>query len=81
MFASPSQDSLVDALSVEASKIGKGTRSDARLYVVADSAHFASVRAALEHTGATVAQIDPAIPIPQRKERLERYLGQDPTDK
>jgi len=81
MFASPSQDSLVDALSVEASKIGKGARSGARLYVVADSAHFASVRAALEHTGATVVQIDPAIPIPQRKERIERYLGQDPTDK
>jgi hypothetical protein len=33
-----------------------------------------SVRAALAHTGAKVIQLDMDAGIPQRKDRLERYL-------
>jgi len=42
--------------------------------VAADDAHMSAVRAALAHTGAKVIQLDIDDPIPQRKERLERYL-------
>ena len=79
MLASPSQDALVDVLAQEAAKVSNGTRSGVRIYVVADASHFAAAQKALAHTGATIIQIDPAKPIPQRPERLERYLSHDPT--
>jgi len=74
MIASLSQDVLVGALQKQAKRAKPGFLAKARVYVAADAAHMPAVRAALAHTGAEVIQLDIAIPIPQRKERLERYL-------
>lgn len=74
MVASPSQDVLVGTLQKQARRAKAGFLAKARVYVAADDAHMPSVRAALAHTGAEVIQIDIETAIPQRKERLERYL-------
>lgn len=74
MIASPSQDVLVRALQEQAKRAKPGSLAKARVYVAADNAHMPAARAALAHTGATVIQLDIDAPIPQRKERLERYL-------
>lgn len=74
MVASPSQDVLVEALGKQARRAKPGWLQKARVYVAADDAHMPAARAALAHTGAQVLQIDIDEPIPQRKDRLERYL-------
>lgn len=74
MVASPSQDVLVGALAEQAQRVRPGLLANARVYVAADSIHMPSVRAALAHTGAKVIQLDIDAGIPQRKDRLERYL-------
>lgn len=74
MVASPSQDVLVQALRQQAKRVKPGGLAKARVYVAADAAHMPAVRAALAHTGASVLQLDIDVPIPQRKQRLERYL-------
>lgn len=74
MIASPSQDGLVKALQQQAKRAKPGSLAQARVYVAADDTHMPAARAALAPTGATVIQLDIDTPIPQRKERLERYL-------
>lgn len=74
MIASPAQAALVQALQQQAKRAKPGTLAKARVYVAADDAHMPAARAALAHTGATVIQLDINATIPQRKERLERYL-------
>lgn len=74
MIASPSQAALVQALQEQARRVKPTALAKARVYVAADNAHMPAVLAALAHTGATVIQLDIDTAIPQRKERLERYL-------
>ena len=74
MIASPSQDALVKALQQQAKRAKPGSLAKARIYVAADNAHMPEARAALAHTGANIIQLDIDTSIPQRKERLERYL-------
>lgn len=74
MIGSPSQDVLVKVLREQARRAKPGSLAKARIYVAADNAHMPAVRAALAHTGATVIQLDIDATIPQRKERLDRYL-------
>ena len=74
MIASPSQEVLIVALQQQAKRAKSGTLAKARVYVAADNAHMPAVRAALVHTGAQVVQLDIDVTMPQRKERLERYL-------
>ena len=74
MLASPSQDVLVQVLRERAKQVSPGYLAHARIYVAADSSHMPEIRAALERTGAKVVQLDITNPIPQRKERLEKYL-------
>jgi hypothetical protein len=74
MIASPSQDVLVQALQQQAKRAKPGTLAKARVYVAADNTHMPAVQAALAHTGGKVIQLDIDATIPQRKERLERYL-------
>lgn len=74
MVASPSQDVLVSALVRQAKRVKPGFLAKARVYVATDNAHMPSVRAALARSGAKIVQINIDAVIPQRKERLERYL-------
>lgn len=74
MIASPSQEVLVNVLQQQAKRAKPGSLAMARVYVAADHAHMPAVQAALAHTGADVIQLDVDTAIPQRKERLERYL-------
>ncbi len=74
MFASPSQDVLVQVLTQQAKHVKAGSLSRARIYVAVDGQHVEAAREALAHTGASFIQIDIEQPIPQRKERLDRYL-------
>lgn len=64
----------MSALVKQATRVKPGFLAKARVYVAADNAHMPSVRAALARTGAKVIQLDIGAEIPQRKERLERYL-------
>jgi hypothetical protein len=61
-------------LAEQAQRVRPGLLANARVYVAADSIHMPSVRAALAHIGAKVIQLDMDAGIPQRKDRLERYL-------
>ena len=74
MIASPSQEVLVKALQQQAKRAKPGSLAKARVYVATDNTHMPAVQAALAHTGAEVIQLDIETAIPQRKERLERYL-------
>lgn len=74
MIAAPSQDVLVNVLKEEFARVGTGALADVRVYVVVDQRHVEAVRGALAHTGADFIQLDPRHDIPQRKERLDRYL-------
>jgi len=74
MFASPSQDVLVDVLMAQAKRAKAGSLPSARIYVAADDKHVDAARKALAHTGAKFIQIDIDQEIPQQKERLDRYL-------
>lgn len=78
MIAALSQDVLVKTLQEHAKLVKPGFLAKARIYVAADDAHMPAVRAALAHTGAQLIQLDIAGSIPQRKERLERYLENNP---
>lgn len=74
MIASPSQETLVSVLTKELARVKAGALVNARVYVAVDDRNVGAVRSALAHTGAKLIQIDPARPIPQRKERVDRYL-------
>lgn len=74
MMAALSQDVLVEVVRRQAKRATPNLLADARIYVAADNAHMAAISAALARTGATVIQLDIDAEIPQRKERLERYL-------
>lgn len=80
MIASPSQDILVEGLREVRAEIPPGTLEGSRVYVVADAMHTEAARAALANTGATIIRVDPAHPIPQRKERLDRLLQHEAPD-
>lgn len=77
MFASLSQDALVERIEAEVKDMPAGMLSRAHIYLVLDSARFARARSALIGSGAHVIQIDPEIPIPQRPARLKRYLERE----
>lgn len=55
-----------------ARSIKPGAAASARIYVAIPAAWKDRVAAALAPTGATFIHLDPAIPIPQRPERIER---------
>jgi hypothetical protein len=74
MIACPSQDHLVRILAKVFADLSPGELKGTRIYVAADDAHTAAIARALAHTGAQYIQLDPAEPIPQSKERLNRYL-------
>lgn len=71
MIASPSQDNLVRVLAQIAAKVPHGWLKDVRIYVAVDDAHTAAVAKALAPTGAAYIQLNPDVPIPQRKARLD----------
>lgn len=71
MIASPkSPDNLVKVLAEIGRKAAPGSLNKRRIYVVVEKAYHKRVAAALAPTGATVILLDPADPIPQRRERL-----------
>jgi hypothetical protein len=74
MVASPSQEVLVDVLRTQAKRAAPGSLHQARIYVAADAAHVAAARSAIAHTGAAFVQLDIDALIPQRDERLDKYL-------
>ena len=74
MLASPSQDVLAEVIAEKAAHAKPGFLATTRIYVAADDAHMPAIRKALARTGAEVIQLDINTQIPQRKERLERYL-------
>lgn len=80
MAASPSQDVLVKVLAEQARPVQPRLLADTRVYVAADKAHMPSIRKALAHTGAKVIQLDIDAAIPQRADRLERYLQRSDSD-
>jgi hypothetical protein len=77
MVASPSQDTLVEALAAIGGELAPGALQGARVYAVVDDAHAEVALAALAHASPTWIRIDPAQPIPQRKERLEELAERE----
>jgi hypothetical protein len=75
MIASPSQENLVRVLTELGPGVRRGWLKHARVYVVVDAAHRAAVAKALALSGAKFIPLDPDRPIPQRKERLDRYMA------
>lgn len=74
-FASPaSPEALARVLLDGAGAVRPGSLTGARLFVALPPAATRGVREALAVTGATVIIFDPAVPIPQRSEKL-RELG------
>jgi hypothetical protein len=69
-FVSPSQDNLVRVLEREARRLRPGSLSGARLYIAVEGRYWQRIEAALAASGATLIQLDPTRPIPQRPERL-----------
>jgi hypothetical protein len=78
MVASPSQEHLVSVVAKVCADVAPGKLQGTRIYVAADDAHTAAIARALAPTGATYIQLDPEEPIPQRRERLVRYLQANP---
>jgi len=72
MLASYSQDALVSRLAIETKRMKPGALPYVQFYLALDDAHFAQASASLAKLGAKVIQLDPAIGIPQRPERLAR---------
>lgn len=75
MLASPSQNVLLEVLKKEAARVRRGALASMRMYIALDDVHFHLARKILAHTGASILQIDIDQPIPQRQERLDRYLS------
>jgi hypothetical protein len=71
LFASPSQENLVEVLSAAARKVERGRLKGGRVYVAVGDALRDRLAAALVHTAAELVQIDPSKPIEQRPGRLE----------
>lgn len=74
MLASPSQDALVARIEAETKNIRADSLALARVYLVLDNTRFARAMAALSRSGARLIQIDPSSAIPQRSERLEKFM-------
>jgi hypothetical protein len=77
MVASPSQEALVEALVGIGPEIAPGGLQGGRVYVAVDDGHAEAAHAALAHASPTWIRIDPAHPIPQRAERLERLAERE----
>lgn len=78
LFASPaSPGNLVKVLTEIGREVEPGALKQLRIYVAVEPAYHEQVTAALAPTGATLILLDPAQPIPQRKERLPKA---DPAD-
>lgn len=76
MFASPAPENLADVLAAEVGRLRPGALREAKIYVVASDALWPRMVEIFARTGATLVQVDPAEPIPQRPERLrERAEG------
>lgn len=74
-IASPDGLPLAEVLAPIVSGRRPGWLHDVRLYIVADDAAWPELRRLLAASGATLIQIDPTEPIPQRPERLRDFLS------
>jgi hypothetical protein len=73
MVASPSSpDNLVRVLTATIREMKPSALKKMRIYAAVPLAYRERIAAALAPTAATFIYVDPAKPIPQRKERLER---------
>jgi hypothetical protein len=70
LFASPSQEALLEVMSRAARKVKPGRLKGGRVYVAVGDSLRDRFAAALAHTGVEFVQIDPSEPIPQRPNRL-----------
>lgn len=78
MIASPaSPDNLVKVLTAIIRTMKPNALEGVRLYAAVPASHRARVAAALAPTAVTFIHLDPAVPIPQRPERLERRFSKD----
>lgn len=77
MLAALSQDTLLEVLKEEAGGLPPDMPVRPRIYLLLDDARFAQASALLAASDATLVQIDPARPIPQRpdyQQAWENYL-------
>jgi hypothetical protein len=70
MFGSPSEENLVPTLEDEVARLPTGSLKDVKVYVTVGDRNSDRLSAAFARAGALFVQLDPAKPIPQRKERL-----------
>jgi len=71
MFASPSSpEALIGIFKKTVATMPSGALKSVQIYVAVPAAFKDRVAAVLHPTGATFIFLDPAKPIPQRKERL-----------
>ncbi len=77
MVASPSQQALVAALAGIGTELAPGVLQGGRVYAAVDDEHAEAARQAWAHASPTWIRIDPAQPIPQRKERLEELAEEE----
>lgn len=78
MLASPSPRALLELLDREAQGLGDDSLHGRRIYLALDTVAFIRATLALQRTGAQLIQLDPAHPIPQRPERLNRFQEDNP---
>lgn len=72
MCASQSQSDLAEEITRIAAGIPDNSLKASRIYIAVGDDHWPGIERALAHTQAHLIQLDPAEPIPQRKERMPR---------
>jgi hypothetical protein len=70
-------DYLMERMKAILADAKPGKLKGVRLYIAAPSTALPALQTIFAPTGATVICLDPTQPIPQRPERLKRYLSRD----
>ena len=72
MIGSPDEANLVLLLSDLGPRIPPGRFAGKRVYVVVRPAAWPAIEAAFRGSGATLLQLDPSKPLPQRPDRMPK---------
>lgn len=80
MIGSPSQSVMINVLREQVTRVKPGSPCSARVYVATDQEHLEEVRGVLRPLRCEIIPIDIDRAIPQRPERIKRYLGRDEDD-
>lgn len=74
-IATLSEDNLVAVVRRIAATVPIGRMRGTTLYFAVSADRWPAIEAALRHSGATLVQFDPDVPIPQRRDRIAAIYG------